>query len=553
MLIEEKPSRIWTVFAAAVVIAACFWSLGSYALIEPDEGRYAEIPREMNESGDFITPKLNYVKYYEKPPLLYWMTAASFKIFGENELAARIPIAISAILCAAVVGVFAAFLYGRRAGAISSMITATSLLFFGVGHIILTDMPLTLFITLSAASYYAAARTPKGGRRTALLCVFYASTAFGVLTKGLVAIVLPGGIITLHAILTRDARFFLAAFSLPGIALFFAITVPYFWTICSRDPEFFHFFFIREHFLRYTTQIHSRYEPFWFFLPLLPAGLLPWTGWIASLFGRGSAARDGESSLYLFLWCGVILAFFSLSSSKLIPYITPCVMPLAIAIGATLDRSIEERRWMGRGLAVTTAISVLFSIALVVFAAQGRYIDPSEVMPTAIIASAALLIGPIASIVLTSRGRRYGAAVVVLCASAAIFLCSLASIFDIMGETRSMKQASMILNERAPDHTPVAWDEVLQGVPFYTGKRVIIVGGMGELEFGAERERVETPNAESFFWTKERFADEWASDRPLALVVRTENVREILNGARAAETIDTGKYSIVLNVMRGDQ
>ena len=349
-------SRSVKFFAAAALAAVLLYlaPLGSYPLMEPDEGRYAEIPREMVESGDFVTPRLNYVKYFEKPVLLYWANAANFMLFGENEFAARFFPALCALGGVFVTAAFGASLYGRRAGFIAGAVTATSLLYFAIGTINITDMPLTFFLTLAFASFYTA-RT-SGRKRWYLL--FYFASALAVLTKGLVGVFLPGLVILVYILVTREWRLFVEPLYLPGLLLFFAAGVPWFWAVCRENPDFFRFFFVQEHFLRYTTKMHGRYEPFWYFLPLLPAGLAPWTAFLPALLSRRSVVRaprcgsERRANIYLLLWAGLILLFFSMSDSKLIPYIVPCLPPLALLIGADIDRMIAEHRATKRYLAI---------------------------------------------------------------------------------------------------------------------------------------------------------------------------------------------------------
>ena len=156
MLSSISKRNIFFIAIAAALVLLYIVPLGSYPLMEPDEGRYAEIPREMIESGNYITPMLNYVKYFEKPVFLYWMNAASFHIFGQNEFAARIGTALCALAGALATGMLGAFIYGRIAGFIAGVVTATSLLYFAIGTINITDMPLSFFLTLAFASFYAA-------------------------------------------------------------------------------------------------------------------------------------------------------------------------------------------------------------------------------------------------------------------------------------------------------------------------------------------------------------------------------------------------------------
>ena len=193
-----KKKKLIVLAIAALILMVYFVPLGWHGLLEPDEGRYSEIPREMVETGDFVTPRLNYVKYFEKPVLLYWMNAASFMAFGENEFAARFPTALSGVLGALITALLCASVFGKRAGAIAGAVTALSLLYFAIGTITLTDMPLSLFLTAALSAFYYG--HIKNDRRWFL--AFYASVALGLLAKGLVAIVLPGGIIFWYIIFT---------------------------------------------------------------------------------------------------------------------------------------------------------------------------------------------------------------------------------------------------------------------------------------------------------------------------------------------------------------
>jgi 4-amino-4-deoxy-L-arabinose transferase-like glycosyltransferase len=168
-----------------------FQYLGRLPLIDPDEGRYAEIPREMLERGDLITPTLNYVKYFEKPPLLYWLNAASLKIFGVNEFGARFPSALCGLLTVLATYIIARQLYGRRTALISALILGTSAGFVLQSRIILTDMLLTFCLTAALGSFIVAAA--REGRRSRALpwYLFYLFCALATLAKGLIGMLFP--------------------------------------------------------------------------------------------------------------------------------------------------------------------------------------------------------------------------------------------------------------------------------------------------------------------------------------------------------------------------
>lgn len=545
-----KKKKLIVFAIAAIILMVYFVPLGWHGLLEPDEGRYSEIPREMVETGDFVTPRLNYVKYFEKPVLLYWMNAASFMAFGENEFAARFPTALSGVLGALITALLCASIFGKRAGAIAGAVTALSLLYFAIGTITLTDMPLSLFITAALAAFYIG--HIKNDRRWFL--VFYASVALGLLTKGLVAIVLPGGIIFWYIIFTKKWRLILDALYLPGIALFFVIAVPWFYMVSRENPDFLYFFFVREHFLRYTTKIHSRYEPFWFFIPMIPVGLMPWTGFFFSLFSKESVLRSPsdkdmkDANIFLLSWFTVIFVFFSISSSKLIPYIVPCFPPLAILIASDIDRMIERGKWHGKALIFSIVSGGLFSAALIVYTFVGGKVDPGEALPFALAISAGLLAGPLLALFITRKGGRaaYEKAVIAISISAVVYIAAHYGVYDIMGKTRSTKDISeVIMKEKLPDETIAVYGEILQGIPFYTKQRVMLVDSMGELEFGAGK-----PEGEGWFPTNEEFLPEWMSkEKKFVLVIEKERIRSLFKDGNTYETkkVEHDDYLILFN------
>ena len=546
---SQNKKKLIVFGIAALILILYFVPLGRHGLLEPDEGRYAEIPREMVESGDFVTPHLNYVKYFEKPVLLYWMNAASFMVFGENEFAARFPTALCAVAGAFVTALLGAFLFGNRTGIIAGIITSLSLLYFAIGTITLTDMPLSLFITAALSAFYVG--HIKNDRRWYL--IFYASVAFGLLAKGLVAIVLPGGIIFWYIVFTKKWKLVIDALYLPGILIFFIISVPWFYMVSRENPDFLYFFFVREHFMRYATRMHNRYEPIWFFLPMIPLGLMPWTGFFFSLFSKESVVRTPagkemkDANIYLISWFTVILVFFSISSSKLIPYIVPCFPPLALLIASDINRMMERKKWHGKALWTSLSVGILFSAALIIYTYIGGKVDPSQALPFALAISAGLLAGPILALFFTRTGtNNFEKAVIVLCLSALLYIAPHYGVYGIMGNTRSTKAISgVIMKEKLPDETIAVYGEILQGIPFYTKQRVMLIDSMGELEFGAGK-----PEGEGWFPDKKSFLADWISNKNnYVLVIEKDRLPTLFEDGKTYETkkIEHGDYLILFN------
>ena len=282
-------------FAAAFLYLA---HIGSYHLIELDEGRYHRVAMEMALSGDYITPHFDYMPYFEKPIFQYWITALSMEIFGFREFTGRILPALSGLGNVLLAFWLARVMYNRRTGIMAAVILATSALQLIVASIGILDMALTFFIDACLVTFYVFERT----ENKKYLLLFYAFMGFGMLTKGLIAIVFPGGIIFWYAFRPKRPRLFLKLFYLPGIMLFLVIAVPWYYMVCQKNPDFFYFFFIREHFLRFATKMHERFHPWYYFVPVLLAGTMPWTGFLLTFFSKkascGVPGQYGTDRIY---------------------------------------------------------------------------------------------------------------------------------------------------------------------------------------------------------------------------------------------------------------
>ncbi len=446
----------------------CFQLLWHFPLMDPDEGRYSEIPREMLERCDFITPTLNYVKYFEKPPLLYWLNAASFSIFGQNEFAARFPCALAGLLTILFTYWMGRELFGRRAGIIAAVIMGSSTGFLALSRIALTDMPLTFCMTLSLGSFILAVRD-SGERKSLYYYLFYIGAALAVLAKGLIGILFPGTIIFLFMLLRKRWNLLREMRLLTGIPLFFLIAAPWFVLVSMKNPEFARFFFIHEHFERFLTKVHGRYQPFWFFFAILFAIMLPWSCFIPSALReswRNRKSEQGETLSWLAIWAIFIFAFFTKSSSKLVPYILPVFTPLALLIAVNFDRAVENgKTFRGRFISIAAVSTVIFSV-IVSFA-----------------------------------------------------------VYSYLSGDKTSKLLALKVKELAAPQDMIASFGYDQTLPFYAARRLVVVGGMGELEFGSQQ-----GDHSEWFISHERFMQIWESERKVFLVLR---VKEIENSAKS--------------------
>lgn len=529
----------------AVMATLYLFALGSHGLLEPDEGRYSEIPREMLESGDFVTPHLNYVAYFEKPVLHYWLTASSFALLGQNEFAARLWPALLALAGIALTYRLAADMKGPRAGLLSGWVLGTSLLYFAIGQINITDMPLSFFMTLSMAGFWFGLRKNK---RYFLL--FYTGMALATLTKGLIGIVLPAGIIFWWVILTKRWRTIPESLYLPGITLFFLLSLPWFLLVSLRNPDFFHFFFIQEHFLRYTTTVHGRFEPWWWFIPILIVGFMPWTGFLPGAFRRAlskeNRCENNGSGLFLLLWFAVVFVFFSLSGSKLVPYIVPALPPLAILTGMVLVDLADpkSRKALGGSLAVGTAIMLPFALALAAY----PFVDDKyglALLPYAAPVSAILLALIGTSWYFYAKGRPEKV-IAVFCIFALVHIGGLKHGFRLYDDLLSSRDLVEALEVHIqPGDVIAQFKEYDQGLPFYLERRIVLVEYMGELAFGALRED-NTDWFPDFDGFREKY---WQSPERVLLILRKDHIRRFREATGAPLTIltETPKRLVVIN------
>ena len=359
----------------ALLVLAWLGSLGLRPLYKADEARYAEISREMVQTGDWVTPRLNGFKYFEKPPLQYWASAAAFKVFGTNDWAARLWTGLMALAGVAVTFTAGTRLFGAPAGALGAALLAASPLYLLCGQFNTLDMGVSVFLAAAIFSFAIAQHEGQRHRRGWMLAG-WALCALAVLSKGLIGIVLPAACVALYILLRREWKLLARLELVRGGALFLAIVAPWFVAVSLSNTEFAHFFFVQEHWQRYTTGMHQRSQPGWYFVPVLALGIVPWVlptlpALRASL---GAAAREAFAArFFLGLWCLVVFVFFSASGSKLPGYILPLLPALAVLAGALLARSATKALLLAQCVLV-----VLIGLGIALLSFYLVRLDPSR-------------------------------------------------------------------------------------------------------------------------------------------------------------------------------
>ena len=518
---------VWTL--AAVFAIVWLYVLGIRSLVPPDEGRYAEMAREMWASGDWITTRLNGIKYFEKPPLQTWMNALTFSMFGLGEWQARLWTGLCGLGGVLFTGYAGRRVFGARAGFYAAVVLGSSLFWVACGQVNSLDMGLSGMMTIALCAMLIAQRdgaTPAEQRNWMLLC--WAGMALAVLSKGLIGLVLPGAVLVIYTVLSRDIAIWKRLHLGKGLLLFFAIATPWFVLVALKNPEQPHFFFIHEHWERFFLKTHHREGPWYYFLLLLLPGVMPWLGLLPQALLNGARREAGASfqpKLLLLVWIGFITFFFSYSSSKLPGYILPVYPALALLLAIYLEGASRLSRMFAATLLILAGAG---GIAMIPHMIQVASRHPDEralleiyqpwVLSAAIVAAAG---GALA--LLHARQLRRDLGVLTLAvasfASAQLMLAG----FETYGQLRSGKAlAQKILPELQAD-TPVYSVFVYeQSMTFYLGRPVTLVAYLDEFTFGlSQQPELSIPTLDGFY---ERWRMHTASQQKALAIVGVETL-----------------------------
>jgi 4-amino-4-deoxy-L-arabinose transferase-like glycosyltransferase len=326
---RSRPLTDWLALAGFCAFLF-FFRLSSFGLIGPDEPRYAQVAREMLARHDWITPTLDGSPWLEKPVLYYWQAMLAYKLFDVSDWASRLPSALDASLM-----IIAVYLFLRRFRPgfqlDEALIVASTAGIIGFARAASTDMALAATFTISLIAWYAYFES---GSKL-YLATSYCFLALATLAKGPVAPLLAVMVISIFAGCKRDYRLLARSLWIPGILLFCILTLPWYVAVQVHNPEFFRSFILEQNFARYGTNLYRHEQPFWYYLPVILLGLVPWTMFAASAMlenirkfwaQRAEFSESGEAlNIFLVIWILVPIAFFSISRSKLPGYILPAL------------------------------------------------------------------------------------------------------------------------------------------------------------------------------------------------------------------------------------
>jgi 4-amino-4-deoxy-L-arabinose transferase-like glycosyltransferase len=535
-------------FFLLLLFAVPFLSgLGRLPLTEPYEGRYAEISREMLERGDLVTPLLNYLKYFENQPLLYWINAASLKLFGLNEFAARFPSAICGLATLPATYMLARRLFDRRTALLSAIFLGTSAGFTLQSRTILTGTLLTLCMTVALGAFIVAARQELRPQCTtsAPWYLFHLFCSLAVLAGGMVGILLPAGIILIYLLLAGRWELLPRMRCGTGLLLFMAVAAPWFLMVWFRNPEFAYFFLNHAYVERFGFPMAGGRQSLWFLLPLLGVAMLPWSWYFPPALAkawREQGREAGRSGLFLLIWGVSVLLFFPACGARQLSSLLPAFPPFAI-LTAHLVKGELERRGGGlkgsmHGLGVLLVVlgggvllyPLLFPVVtrLAEFAptlAGGlkRFVEHLPVLsPFACLLVAALLFlqGVTA---LSVSGRRTGRVLIVLCLCCFVLEILVPRlIMGTIAAAASPRDLALTAAQQAGAGTPIVTVGPLYGVSWYARRRVLVAGKPDELAFGSRQ-----GDQSAWFLTREALVALWCGGDPLLVILARQELDDL--------------------------
>ncbi len=560
------PANYWTVGLIIFSLCVLFYHLGTAVLFEPDEGRNAEIAREILLLRDWVTPHYDFIPRLDKPISYFWLVALSFHLFGLSEWSARLPSALAAFGCLSVTYALARAMFGRWAALWSALVLLTSIEFFALSRIVILDMLLTFFFSLALCAFFLGQREVAAGKSRLYFLLMYVAMGAATLVKGPIGFLLPAAVIFFYLFFTKRWAL-LRKLNLPlGLALFVLTAVPWYLMAESRNPGYLRHFFWEENLVRFATRRFNRDQPWYFFLLILPAGFFPWTALLPGALVDFWKRRFDDKRLFLLLWAGLPLIFFSLSLSKLPHYILPIYPPLAIIVGARvagiLQESTPRSRWLP-GLPALVFFLSSFVVAIVVLGSDflpvgmQAYVHAAFPEPPV-----ALVVGLVVIAMLTLLAARWGylrqqvALYPVTALSFALLVLAAAPISAAVAVNRSSAQlAQRAAQLVGAEDQLVIYDGYFSSLPFYldiqrpiwvvwSGNKSTVLGS----NYVALKRPEPAPGYGKVLYSYEEFAERWQESKfKLVIFVSTRNLPrlESLLGAPAQILAQVGDIAVV--------
>jgi 4-amino-4-deoxy-L-arabinose transferase-like glycosyltransferase len=510
--LHKNKTVVWSLFVAFAI--ATLYLLGVRTLVPPDEGRYAEMAREMFVSGDWVTTRLNGIKYFEKPPLQTWMNALTFTLFGVGEWQARLWTGLCGVLGVLATGYTGYKVFGQRVGFYAALVLGSCFYWVACSQIDSLDMGLSGMMTIALCALLLAQRddaSPLEQRNWMLLC--WAGMALAVLSKGLIGLVLPGAVLVLYTLLTRDWNLWRRLHLVKGLLVFLAIAAPWFVLVGIRNPEQPYFFFVHEHWNRFFLKEHHREQVWYVFFVLTAVGMVPWLGVLLQSLRLGAQHDKGRfrPRLMLLVWAVFILLFFTKSNSKLPGYILPIFPALALLVANYLETGTRRSRMLTAALMAVVGIALLATVPFMPKMAKhaGEAVLYQAYQPWVLAAGFIALAGGALAMVYARQMQRDLMVVALALTGFATTEVMLAG-FEPLGRARAgAHMLPAIQAELKPDTRIYAVGTYEQSMTFYLQRPMVLVNYTDEFSFGLQQQpELGIPTVAAFVeqWTRDAAA-----------------------------------------------
>ena len=536
-----------------LMVLAYMITLGLPTLFPPDEGRYAEIPREMLLHGDWLVPHINGVIYFEKPPLIYWLTAIIMKIFGDSLWAVRLINPLLSTLGCLFVYAVGRSVFNARTGLLAALMTGSALLYLGLGRLLTLDVGVSFFLTVSLGSFLISHSRSTTRSRTLWLWLAYFGAGCAMMTKGLIGIVFPMMIIGMWILIYHYWAYLKRMRIITGVVIVLLVNVPWALAVQHQHPFFMHQYFWVQQFARYATPIASRHMNFFAFVAVLLAGLLPWLVLlpqsIKSVLATGWAKRHQHHyEGFLLLWGGLIFLFFAPSQSKLITYLLPVIAPFCLLMARWLDRHWNEL-WQQRfHLSIWAFIMICGLMAIA--GAVVPHLPKMDTHPMLKWYLGMLSLWMVVVIIGTfvALQRRQVKTILFWMVLSFSVAGNLIWVAMPMMNNRSVADIATTINrylEHYPQATVATLSNYYQDLPFYIKRRIVVADWQGELRFGIEHQ----PQSQQWMISKTTLLQRWSQPNLIFLVLSNEHYQhEFVDAHRFAFPImHNDRVSLIAN------